>query len=315
MVAVTFDVISRVTLAGGGEMDRGEVQRAIDAYIHSVARISIVDLFGAPAWVPRPETLLRPNTAGRLHKVADRVVKARLSQSPDAPDLLDLLIAALDPETGRKMNPLELRDNLLAFIVAGHETTALALAWSLYLLAFDPGAQARARAEVAEVLGDRTVATPADLARLPFLRAVIDETMRLYPPAAFIARTAQAEDRICGRVVHPGDTMMLPFYALHRHRLYWEEPDAFRPDRFLDRKPARFTYLPFSDGPRICIGAGFALMEAQIVLATLLRRFSFEAVGQVPKPRLVITLRPEGGVKLRVIDHLAPGAGPALGPG
>ncbi|MEM9047639.1 MAG: cytochrome P450 [Pseudomonadota bacterium] len=303
MVAVTFDIISGVTLAGGGEMDSTEVEKAIDAYIHAVARVSIVDLFGAPTWVPRPETMLRPNAARRLHRVADRVVRSRMNNVSGKPDLLDHLKASLDPETGRRMNHLELRDNLLAFIVAGHETTALALSWSLYLLAFDLAAQERAREEVADVLGERDVAGTEDLIKLPFVGAVIDEAMRLYPPVGVIARTAQAEDRICGRVILPGDTIMMPFYALHRHTLYWEEPDAFRPDRFVAQRAGRFTYLPFSDGPRVCIGAGFALMEAKIVLATILKRFSFTSIGHVPKPRLVITLRPEGGVKLAVTDH------------
>lgn len=308
MVAVTFDIIVSVTLAGGGTMDRAAVHRAVNAYISTVARLSILDILGAPGWVPRPETLFRPNVALNLQRVADRVVAERLAKGAERPDLLDLLIQAVDPETERRMDRRELRDNLLAFIVAGHETTALALAWALYLLAFDPAVQERARAEVREALGEACVAEAAHLARLPFVRAVLEEAMRLYPPAAFLSRTALAEDRLCGRHIGARDTVMLPIYALHRHRMWWEEPDAFRPDRFLGPRPDRFTYLPFGDGPRICIGAGFAMMEAQIVLATLLRRFRFEATGQAPEPRLLVTLRPEGGVRLRVTD-LEPGAG------
>ncbi|HEU0222092.1 MAG TPA: cytochrome P450 [Paracoccaceae bacterium] len=307
MVAVTFDIICNVTLAGGGSLERDAVHRAINSYILTVGRISILDLLGAPGWVPRPETMFRRNSASNLHRLADQVVTERLAKGADKPDLLDLLIQSVDPETARRMNPRELRDNLLAFIVAGHETTALALAWSLYLLAFDPAAQERARAEMLEALGDAQMAGTEHLERLPFTRAVIEEAMRLYPPAAFLSRTAAGEDRLCGRLVGRGDTVMLPIYALHRHRMWWEEPDAFRPDRFLAGRPERFTYLPFGDGPRICIGAGFAMMEAQIVLATLLRRFRFESVGETPYPRLFLTLRPEGGVKLRVTD-LAPAA-------
>jgi cytochrome P450 len=302
MVAVTFDIIVNVTLAGGGAMDRDEVHRAINAYILTVGRLSILDILGAPGWIPRPETFLRPNVARGLHRVADRVVAERLVKGAAKTDLLDLLISSVDPETARRMNPRELRDNLLAFVVAGHETTALALAWSLYLLAFDPGAQERARAEVMEAMGEERVAGVAHLERLPFTRAVIEEALRLYPPAAFLSRTALAEDELCGRPIHRRDTVMLPIYALHRHRMWWEEPDAFRPDRFLGTRPERFTWLPFGDGPRICIGAGFALMEAQIVLATLLRRFRFEAAGPPPVPRLYLTLRPDGGVRLRVTE-------------
>lgn len=300
MVAVTFEIICNVTLSGGDAMDRSAVHKAINAYILGVGRLSILDILGVPAWVPRPETILQPNAAGNLQRVADRVVAERAGRTNEPPDLLDLLIAAVDPETGRKMDPRELRDNLLAFIVAGHETTALALAWSLYLLAFDPAAQDRARAEAMEALGEDDIARAAHLEKLPFTRAVIEEAMRLYPPAAFLGRVARAEDSLAGRPVFPREAVMLPIYALHRHHMWWEEPDAFRPDRFMGTRPERFTYIPFSDGPRICIGAGFAMMEAQIVLATLLSRFRFENAGHAPYPRLLVTLRPEGGVRLRV---------------
>ena len=199
------------------------------------------------------------------------------------------------------MSTEELRDNLLTFIVAGHETTALTLAWSLYLCAFDQGVQARARAEARAVLGD-CAATAADVPRLPYIRQVIDEALRMYPPAAFLSRTAQKADTLCGREVHPGDTVMLPIYALHRNHLLWRDPARFDPDRFADPKAIdRFAYLPFGDGPRICIGASFAVQEAVIILATLLARFRFTRVpGRDPKPVLILTLRPEGGVWLTV---------------
>ncbi len=212
---------------------------------------------------------------------------------------MDLLIAGEDPNSGRKMTVDELRDNLLTFIVAGHETTALTLAWSLYLCAFDPKIQAAARAEAQSALGDRA-ATTADIANLPLIRRIVDEALRLYPPAAFLARTAQKPDTLCGREVRKGDTIILPIYALHRHHALWSDPDRFDPDRFLT-PPTRFAYLPFGDGPRICIGASFALQEAVIILATLLARFKYTLIeGKSPKPVMILTLRPEGGVWLGV---------------
>ncbi|MFM7334154.1 MAG: cytochrome P450, partial [Tabrizicola sp.] len=233
---------------------------------------------------------------------ADRAIDARRAEGGKTPpDLLDLLMAGSDPESGRQMTTSELRDNLLTFIVAGHETTALTLSWALYLCAFDPAAQAAARAEAQAALGDRS-ATVADLPHLPLVRRIVDEALRMYPPAAFLSRTAMAADTLCGREVRPGDTVILPIYALHRHRLLWEDPDAFRPDRFADPKAVpRFQYLPFGDGPRICIGASFALQEAVIVLATLLARFRFTPIpGKEPKPVMILTLRPQGGVWLKV---------------
>ncbi|MBC7157656.1 MAG: cytochrome P450 [Rhodobacteraceae bacterium] len=302
MLAATFEVISDVTFSGDEGFDRAAVHRAIDAYLAQVARLSVLDIVGAPAWVPRPGRLRSGRVVREMRRIADAAItrRARTGARP-VPDLLDLMRAGADPETGRRMTTPELRDNLLTFIVAGHETTALTLSWALYLCAFDPAVQARARAEAQAVLGPRA-ATEADIARLPLIRAIVDETLRLYPPAAFLSRTARAPDSLCGREVRPGDTIMLPIYALHRHHLWWDNPHAFRPDRFLSGpRPDRFAFLPFGDGPRVCIGAAFALQEAVIVLATLLARFRFAPVaGRAPRPVLILTLRPEGGVWLGV---------------
>ena len=298
MVAATFEVISDVTFSGDEGFDRDAVHHAIDRYIASTARVSLLDVLGAPPWVPRPGRLVSGGALRRTKAIADRAIADRARRGPRLPpDLLDLLRAGVDPETGRSMNPAELRDNLLTFIVAGHETTALTLAWALYLVAFDPAVQDRAAAEVAGM--DRI--TAADLPRLPYVQQIVQETLRLYPPAAFLSRTARRADTLGGREVRPGDTVMLPIYALHRHRLLWDDPDRFDPDRFapgVDRD--RFAFLPFGGGPRICIGANFALQEAAIILGTLLARFRFETVpGRVPYPRMILTLRPQGGVWLR----------------
>jgi cytochrome P450 len=302
MVTATFEVIADVTLSGGEGFDRTAVHRAIDNYIAQTAKVSLLDILGAPSWVPRPMRLVSSAALREMKRTADAAIERRRERGhPGVPDLLDLLLEGEDPATGRRMTTEELRDNLLTFIVAGHETTALTLAWSLYLLAFDPAQQDRARAEAQRVLGGRT-ATAADVEDLPFIRQVIDEALRLYPPAAMVSRTARTADTLCGREVRPGDTVMLPFYALHRSHLLWDDPHAFRPDRFADR-PAidRFAYLPFGDGPRICIGASFAIQEAVIILATLVSRFRFHRIpGKDPRPVLILTLRPEGGVWLGV---------------
>lgn len=302
MVTATFEVISDVTFSGGEGFDRADVHRAIEMYIGQTAKVSLFDVIGAPAWVPRPSRMMSGNALRDMKRVADAAIDRRRSTGgPEVPDLLDLLMAGEDPKSGRRMTTSELRDNLLTFIVAGHETTALTLAWALYLCAFDPAVQDAAREEARGVLGDRA-AKAADVAALPLIRRIVDETLRLYPPAAFLSRTAQVEDTLCGRDVIPGDTVILPIYALHRHHKLWPNPDRFDPDRFLDAKAIdRFAYLPFGDGPRICIGANFALQEAVIILATLLARFRFALIpGKAPKPVMILTLRPEGGVWLGV---------------
>ena len=301
MVAATFEVISDVTFSGDEGFDRDAVHHAIDRYIASTARVSVLDIMGAPPWVPRPGRLVSGGALRRTKALADRAIADRARRGPRLPpDLLDLLRAGVDPETGRSMNPAELRDNLLTFIVAGHETTALTLAWALWLVAFDPAVQERAAAEAQAALGGRA-ATVADLPALPFVRRIIDEALRLYPPAAFLSRTAQRPDTLCGREVRPGDTVMLPIYALHRHQMLWQRPDAFDPDRFAAGPPDRFAFLPFGAGPRICIGANFALQEAAIIFATLLARHRFQTIpGRSPRPVMILTLRPQGGCWLRV---------------
>jgi cytochrome P450 len=300
MVTATFDIIADVTFSDDGSFDRGAIAAALDAYAAEAGRITLLDVLGAPDWVPRPARARVAQDMAEMRAEADRAIEARAARGPGAlPDLLDLLLASADPETDRRMTTAELRDNLMTFIVAGHETTALTLAWSLYLCAFDPGVQARARDEIRAASQGGSIT--ADIAvRLPLTRAIVEEALRLYPAGAVISRTAQSYDRLSGHDIRPGDTVMVPIYALHRHRLLWEDPDAFRPDRFADRKSIdRFAYLPFGDGPRICIGASFALQEAVVILATLLQRFDFQPVtGRDPKPVMVITLRPEGGVWL-----------------
>ncbi|SMX46677.1 cytochrome P450 [Maliponia aquimaris] len=299
MVTVTFDVISAVTFSSGAGFERDAVHRAIDAYIAEAGKISLFDILGFPDWVPRPGRAFGAGGVADMRKVADRAIADRARRGTEGvPDLLDLLRDGTDPESGRRMTPAELRDNLLTFIVAGHETTALALSWSLYLLAFDQAAQDRARAEARAVVRDG-VAQGADLPGLTFIRQVVDEALRLYPPGGLVSRTAQGVDELCGTRIEPGDTVMIPIYAVHRHFDLWEAPHAFRPDRWSARKPDRYAYLPFGDGPRICIGASFALQETVIVLATLLANFRFTAVkGRDPKPVMILTLRPEGGVWL-----------------
>ncbi|EEW24883.1 cytochrome P450 [Rhodobacter ferrooxidans] len=302
MITATFEVISDVTFSGGEGFEREAVHRAIETYIGQTAKVSLLDIIGAPGWVPRPSRMFAGSGMRQMKRFADAAIDRRRAEPPHpVPDLLDLLLAGSDPNTERRMSTAELRDNLLTFIVAGHETTALTLAWSLYLCAFDQGVQAAARAQAQAVLGDRA-ATAADLAALPLVRAIIDEALRMYPPAAFLSRTALMADELCGREIKPGDTVILPIYALHRHHALWADPDRFDPGRFADaRRVDRFAYLPFGDGPRICIGASFALQEAVIILATLLARFRFGAVpGKEPKPVMILTLRPEGGVWLTV---------------
>lgn len=303
MTAATFEVISNVTFGGDDRFDVQQIHKGIDDYIDTSMRVSLFDIIGLPAWVPRLSRLFPPKALRDMKRIATASVEDRKSKGApkDAPDLLDLLLAGVDPETKRTMNTAELRDNLLTFIVAGHETTALTLSWALYLLAFDPKIQDKLYAEVGRVVqGD--IATANELSDLVYTEQVIKEALRLYPPAAFLSRTAQDSDVLCEREIKAKDTVMLPIYALHRSHLHWEDPDQFDPDRFApDAKYDNFSYLPFGHGPRICIGAQFAITEAKIILASLIKNYRFESIpDKNPKPVMVLTLRPEGGVHLKI---------------
>lgn len=301
MIATTFDVIADVTFSGDGSFHKDTVHDAIDSYVSDAGHVSLLDVLGAPDWIPRPGRMASSDTMEAMRRDADAAIERRAAQRKDtgSPDLLDLLLDGQDPQNGRRMSTSELRDNLLTFIVARHENTALTLAWSFYLCAFDPQVQERARQQAQTVLG-RRAATAEDLPQLTFIRQIVGEALRLYPPAGMVSRTARAYDRLGDAEIRPGDTVMIPIYALGRHKRFWERPDHFDPARFTDRKSIpRFAYLPFGDGPRICIGASFAVQEAVIILATLLARFRFQAVpGRAPQPVMILTLRPEGGVWL-----------------
>jgi cytochrome P450 len=214
-----------------------------------------------------------------------------------------LLLAARDPETGRGLSDIELRDNVVTFIGAGHETTALALTFSLYLIANAPEVQDRLVREVQEVCGDAQI-DAAMVDALPFHEQVIKEAMRLYPPVAIIDRMAREDVDLGDVKVKKGDLAFALTYVMHRHKRLWEHPERFDPDRFSEegsKSIQRFQYMPFGAGPRICIGMKFAYMEAVAILATLVRALRFRSnPAHRVEPNIRITLRPEGGMPLYV---------------
>ena len=302
MLSATFDVICEVALSGRAHFDADAYGAAITRYFLTVGRASLLDFLDAPTWIPRPGEILGRGAVRTMHKMVAQAIEARRTHDRrTADDLLDYMLRAEDPDTGRRMAADDLLHNMQFFIVAGHETTALALAWSLFLLAHDPSAQDRAHAQARAVLGDKA-AGAGDLADLPYIGSVIDEAMRLYPPVGLLARNVVQEDRLYDRQIRPNETVFLNIYALHRHRQLWDNPDAFDPDNFAPAQTAardRYQHLPFGAGPRVCVGANFAMMQAQIILATLLARFRFTPAGSPPLPVMHMTLRPEPGVMLQ----------------
>ncbi len=279
------------------------LRRMIAEFGASLARPYLFDML-LPAWWPTLRDLARRRFQRRWAGLMDGIIEQRLrAPAAEAPrDLFDLLRAARDPETGKAFSPAELRDQVSTMIVAGHETTALALFWSLYLLASAPAIQDRLAEEAAavEITPDSAGETPP---RLPYARAVVSEALRLYPPAFLIVREAVGADEHRGIAIPPGSLVLIAPWLLHRHRRLWRDPDAFDPARFLEPAPPppRFTYLPFGAGPRVCVGAQFALAEATLILAMTIRRFRVARADAAPvRPVAVVTTQPDHPAMFRL---------------
>ena len=303
---LTLDVLERTMFSDGLGRSPEEIRLAMKHYFEAIGRLDPFDVLGLPNWVPRlSRWKLRPML--RLFESAiDAIVSTRRRRIAEDPggvprDILTLLLEARDPETGEGLSEVEVRANILTFIAAGHETTANSITWSLFLLSQSPEWRRRVQAEADREL-DGDVEGLAE--RLVETRAVIDEANRLYPPIAAISRAALAPDELAGEPIRRGTMVVIAPYVLHRHRALWADPDAFDPNRFLDgarERIDRFAYLPFGVGPRICIGATFALQEAAIVVATVMRHFTLAlAPGHAVWPVHRVTVRPSGGLPMIV---------------
>ncbi len=304
MTRTTFDIIVDAML--GETLDAGRHSAALNANFQTIPWHILYDLLALPAWLPYPGR--RGAMAGRdfLRGDVGRIVAARRARPSGRPDLLDLLLAARDPETGRTMTDAEVIANVLTFIAAGHEPTAIALTWTLWLIAKDQPVQQRLHEEAIAAADGGAIAA-AQVERLPFTRQVLQEAMRLFPPAPGLSRQPKAAMQLGGIAIGRRTRVHVPIYALHRNVLLWDDPNGFDPDRFAperSRARSRYAYLPFGSGARVCIGMNFAMIEAAIILATLVRALRFDAVpGHRPKPVPHLTLRPQGGMPLMVSER------------
>ncbi len=283
----------------------------VGAAIHDVQTISDADfdaIFALPHWVPTAHNRRRKQAAATLDRVIGDVIARRQAQAvdgviPDKGDLLSMLMLARDEE-GKPMDRRQLRDELVTIFVAGHETTTNALTWTFYLLAQHPESTAKLHAEVDAALGGR-LPTLADLPNLPYTLQVIKEAMRLYPPAWVLnAREPRTETSIGDYTIPAGTQVFVSQWVMHRLARYFPDPERFLPERWtpeFEESLPRYAYMPFGAGPRICIGNSFAMMEAQLVLATLAQRFELTLVAdQVIEPHALITLAPKYGMRMQV---------------
>jgi cytochrome P450 len=297
MMALTLNIIARTMFSTDVSGEVEIVRRLMDVVVN--LRPSIFDILGLPEWVPRLKPMAYRRAIAEFEALVWRLLADRRAKEIDQGDLLSMLLTARDPETGEGMSDKQIRDEILTIFLAGHETTAVALSWTWYLLSRHPRVEARLHDEIGRVLGGR-MPNYADLTALKWTRMVIEEALRLYPPAYRIVRTAIGEDRIGGVRVQPGAIIDINSYVTHRNPRLWPAPESFEPERFAPAAVAvrhRFAYLPFGGGPRICIGNGFAMAEAQIILAAIAQRYRVCITpNRVVQPIGLLTLRPKNGV-------------------
>jgi cytochrome P450 len=259
--------------------------------------------FQIPASWPTPKNQRATKEFAFLDSLVYRIIDERKAQGSSAhqTDLLSMLMGAMDVD-GTQMTPRQLRDEIMTLFLAGHETTALTLSWTWYLLSQNPMAEARLHEELDGVLGGRLPGV-ADLEKLPYLHSVINEVLRMYPPAYIMARTSIAPSTIGGYEFPVGSTILLSQWVMHRDARYYDDPESFRPERWIEGLAARLpagAYFPFGDGPRRCIGQGFAILESALVIAAIAQKFRFELVpGTTVVPEPLVTLRPKNGILMK----------------
>ncbi len=302
MMKLTMEIVAKTLFDADVSQETDSIGEAITTAIE-LASARMGRPFALPLWIPTPNNTASKRAVAVVDERIQRIIAERRANPEDQGDLLSMLLLAKDEETGDFMNDKQVRDEAMTLFIAGHETTANALAWTLYLLAQHPDVEAKLMAELDTVLAGRS-ATMQDMRQLTYTDMVVKEAMRLYPPAWIIARSAMEDLEIGGYPIAEGSVIMISSYALHRDPQYWDEPERFMPERFAagwdDRVP-RYAYIPFGGGPRVCIGNSFATMEAVLCLATIMQRCTLSLLpGQHITPEPLITLRPDPAIEMRI---------------
>ncbi|RSK25796.1 cytochrome P450 [Bacillus sp. HMF5848] len=307
MMNVALAIISKTMFSMDVNESHDTIGPPIDTGMH-IATKRMRALVKIPHSIPTKENQQFMNAIKVLDGVVYDIIRSRRESTAEHDDLLGILMAARDEDDQSKMTDQQLRDEVMTIFLAGHETTANAMSWALYLLAKNPVVQEKAHKELDDVLGDRQIELE-DVEKLSYLKQVIQESLRLYPPAWMFGREALEDVQIGELLVPKGETVFVSPYITHRLDEYFEEPDQFNPDRFnndfLKTIPS-YAFFPFGGGPRVCIGNHFAMLEATIVLATVLQHFTFTMSSSmaIVEPEPLITLRPKGGLLLRVNKRL-----------
>ena len=302
MAKLTLGIVVKSLFGADFTRESQEISGLMVAVLNA-ANQRLNEVLGLPSWVPTLRNLREKRALARLDEMLHTVITNRHASGEQSNDLLSVLLAAVDEESGARMSDRQLRDEMMTLFLAGHETTANALTWTWYLLSQHPDVEANLLKELDEVLAGRAP-TAADLTNLPYTDMLVREVLRLYPPAPGVAREPIEDVEIGGYVVPKGSLVTVNTYAIQRDRRFFEDPERFDPQRFArgwDERIPRYAYLPFGGGPRVCIGNGFAMMEARLIVATIAQRsrLSLEP-GQNVVPRQLVTLRPKDHMRMRV---------------
>ena len=307
MMRLTLGIVAKTLFNADIDKDANRIGEALTVILEvTTARVqSPIQVI--PEWIPTPGNRKRKAAVEELDRIVMGIIDERRAASDDQGDLLSMLMLARDDEGGG-MTDRQLRDEAVTIVLAGHETTANALAWTWYLLAQHPEVEARLHAELDRVLGDR-LPTTDDLRQLAYTEMVVKESMRLYPPIPTIARLAMENLVIGDYPVRKGLIISLSPNVIHHDPRWYPEPDAFRPERFTkenEKLLPKCAYLPFSTGPRICIGNSFAMMEAVLILATMAQRYRLAILpGQTITPHAALTLRPTPNIQMTPVRRPA----------
>ncbi|TGM97457.1 cytochrome P450 [Leptospira dzoumogneensis] len=302
MMRLTFAIVGRTLFRTEVESYAARIEHSLKIALELVTK-RITRIFPFPFSWPTPENLKLKRALKDMHSVVDELIAERKKNPSN--DLISMLLEVRDEETGETMSESQVRDEAITLLLAGHETTANALSWGFYLLSKHPEICEKVREEANRVLGDKTP-TLEDVQKLTYTRKVLDEVLRLYPPAWVIERTAMGPDNIGGYDVETGTNISICIFNIHRNPDFWENPDKFDPDRFDEERSAdrpKYAYLPFGGGPRICIGNIFALTEATLILAMLVKDYKFQTDPSHPvvmEP--LVTLRPKYGILLNIVS-------------
>ncbi|PKA17821.1 cytochrome P450 [Leptospira haakeii] len=302
MMRLTFAIVGRTLFRTEVESYAARIEHSLKIALELVTK-RITRIFPFPFSWPTPENLKLKRALKDMHSVVDELIAERKKNPSN--DLISMLLEVRDEETGETMSESQVRDEAITLLLAGHETTANALSWGFYLLSKHPEICEKVREEANRVLGDKTPSLE-DVQKLTYTRKVLDEVLRLYPPAWVIERTAMGPDQIGGYDVETGTNISICIFNIHRNPDFWENPDKFDPDRFDEERSAdrpKYAYLPFGGGPRICIGNIFALTEATLILAMLVKNYKFQTDPNHPvvmEP--LVTLRPKYGILLNIVS-------------